>query len=59
MFNDQAEQLGEAGKIDEVATLLEEIEKFKKQKTDLEALIDSNVISQDKNMKVCEICGAL
>jgi RNA-binding protein Luc7-like 2 len=51
--------LGEAGKIDEVATLLEEVEKFKKQKNDLEALIDNNVISQDKNMKVCEICGAL
>jgi hypothetical protein len=30
IFNDQAEALGEEGKIEEVSALLEEIEKFKK-----------------------------
>jgi hypothetical protein len=39
--------------------LLEEIEKFKKQKQELEALVDNTLVSQDKNMKVCEVCGAL
>ena len=39
---------------------MEEIDKFKRQKTELEALIDHQVtVKQDKNMKVCEICGAL
>jgi len=39
--------------------LLEEIEKFKKQKQELEALVDNTLVSSDKNMKVCEVCGAL
>jgi pyruvate-formate lyase len=59
VFNDQAETLGEEGRIEEVAALLEEIEKFKKQKTELEALVDNTLVSQDKNMKVCDVCGAL
>lgn len=59
VYNEQAEKLGEDGKIDEAEALLEEIEKFKRQKTELEALIDHNLANKDKNMKVCEVCGAL
>jgi hypothetical protein len=51
--------LGEEGKIEEAEAILEEIDKFKRQKTELEALIDNTIVKQDKNMKVCEICGAL
>lgn len=36
-----------------------EVEKFKKQKAELEALGDSSQIKKDNNMKVCEVCGAL
>jgi hypothetical protein len=39
--------------------VLEEIEKFKKQKSELESLVDNTLVAKDKNMKVCEICGAL
>ena len=59
LFNEQAERLGEDGKIEEAEAILEEIEKFKKQKSELEALVDNTLVSKDKNMKVCEICGAL
>ena len=39
---------------------MEEVEKFKKQKTELEALTDSTLVVKDnRNMKVCEVCGAL
>mmetsp|Transcript_3145 Transcript_3145/g.4231 ORF Transcript_3145/g.4231 Transcript_3145/m.4231 type:complete len:197 (+) Transcript_3145:529-1119(+) len=38
---------------------MEEVEKFKKQKAELEALGDSTQVKQDRNMKVCEVCGAL
>ena len=38
---------------------MEEVEKFKKQKAELEALGDSSQVKQDRNMKVCEVCGAL
>lgn len=36
-----------------------EVEKFKKQKADLETLADNTFINKDRNMKVCEVCGAL
>lgn len=36
-----------------------EIEKFKKQKAELEALSDHTLLHKERNMKVCEICGAL
>ena len=36
-----------------------EVDKFKKQKAELEAVIDHTVEKKDKNMKVCEVCGAL
>jgi hypothetical protein len=38
---------------------LEVIETFKKQKQELEALVDNTLVSSDKNMKVCVVCGAL
>ena len=36
-----------------------EVEKFKKQKAELEALGDSSQVKQDMKLKVCEVCGAL
>jgi len=51
--------LGEEGNVEEAEAVMEEVEKFKKQKAELEALGDSTQVKQDRNMKVCEVCGAL
>ena len=59
LFNENAEKLGEEGKIDEAEAVMLEVEKFKKQKAELEALGDSSQVKKDNNMKVCEVCGAL
>ena len=59
LFNENAEKLGEEGKIEEAEEVMAEVEKFKKQKAELEALGDSSLVKQDRNMKVCEVCGAL
>ena len=42
MFNENAEKLGEEGKIEEAEAVMEEVEKFKKQKAELEALGNSS-----------------
>ena len=59
LYNENAEKLGEEGKIEDAEAVMEEVEKFKKQKAELEAVIDHTVEKKDKNMKVCEVCGAL
>ena len=59
LYNENAEQLGEEGKIEEAEAVMAEVDKFKKQKAELEAVIDHTVEKKDKNMKVCEVCGAL
>ena len=38
---------------------MKEVEKLKIQKQELESLSDVTLIPKDKNMKVCEVCGAL
>ena len=42
LYNENAEKLGEEGKIDEAEAVMAEVEKFKKQKAELEALGDSS-----------------
>ena len=60
LYNENAEKLGEEGKIEEAEAVMLEVEKFKKQKADYEASLgDSSQVKQDRNMKVCEVCGAL
>lgn len=58
-LNEQALRLGEEEQLDEVEVIMNEIEKLRKQKTELEALLDQSSVKQDRNMKVCEVCGAL
>ena len=41
-YNENAEKLGEEGKIEDAEAVMEEVEKFKKQKAELEALGDSS-----------------
>lgn len=52
------EHLGEIGKIDESEKLTEEIERLKRTKEDLRILADNPTLAA-KQMKVCEICGAM
>lgn len=59
LYNENAEQLGEEGKIEEAEAVMAEVDKFKKQKAELESVIDHTQEKKDKNMKVCEVCGAL
>jgi len=44
LFNENAEKLGEEGKIEEAEAVMEEVEKFKKQKAELEALGDTSQV---------------
>lgn len=45
--------------IDESEQIMKEVDKLKVQKVELESLSDNTIIPRDKNMKVCDICGAL
>lgn len=58
-YIEKAEKLGEEGKIDESEAILKEVDRLKIQKQELEALSDQTVIPKERNMKVCEVCGAL
>jgi len=59
-FTQQAERFGEMGNILESEKMMEEAEKTKR---DLESLRNATenpfLFGKDKNMKVCEVCGAL
>lgn len=56
-YLEEAEKKGEEGLIDESEELFKEIERLKLEKSDLEAQLESNL--SKKQMKVCEICGAM
>jgi hypothetical protein len=38
---------------------MKEVERLKVQKLELEALSDNTILPKERNMKVCEVCGAL
>ena len=38
---------------------MKEVERLKVEKNQLESLSDNTIIPKDRNMKVCEVCGAL
>ncbi len=58
-YIERAEKLWEEGKIDESEAVMKEVEKLKVQKSELELLSDNTLLPKDKNMKVCDVCGAL
>lgn len=57
-FIQQAEYLGEAGRIEESEKVNEEIQKLRSAKEDLKTLAENPTLIA-KQMKVCEICGAM
>eukprot|EP00479_Gromia_sphaerica_P008296 TRINITY_DN308_c0_g3_i2.p1 TRINITY_DN308_c0_g3~~TRINITY_DN308_c0_g3_i2.p1 ORF type:complete len:333 (+),score=116.51 TRINITY_DN308_c0_g3_i2:111-1001(+) len=56
----QMEELGEVGKVDESQGLLKLVEQLQKEKHDLlmAEVASKSQTSQEKRMKVCEVCGA-
>lgn len=54
----QAEYLGDAGKIEESERVNEEVQKLRRAKEDLVTLAE-NPTMVAKQMKVCEVCGAM
>lgn len=72
-FITNAQKQGEEGNIDESEKIMIEVEKHRAQKTELEAILsgaepitalepeepEMESKGPDRNMKVCEICGAL
>lgn len=38
---------------------MKEVDRLKMEKLQLESLSDNTIIPKDRNMKVCEVCGAL
>jgi hypothetical protein len=44
VYNENAEKLGEEGKIEDAEAVMAEVEKFKKQKAELEALGESSQV---------------
>ena len=58
-FIDQAERMGEEGKLDESETIMKEIDRLKLQKTEISSMNESVLLQREKQMRVCEICGAM
>lgn len=54
----QAEYLGDAGKLEESERINDEIQKLRRQREDLITLAE-NPAMMAKQMKVCDICGAM
>ena len=55
----QAEKYGEIGLVDDSEIVLKEIEKLKQQKEELITMNEHPLMFKEKQMKVCEVCGAM
>jgi hypothetical protein len=56
---EQAEKFGELGRIDDSQLIMGQIEKLKEQKVELNTMSEYPMMIKEKQMKVCEVCGAL
>ena len=56
---EQAERLGEQGRIDESEAMMRNIERLREQKNDLMIMSEHPLMLKEKQMKVCEVCGAM
>ena len=55
----KAEELGEEGKIEESEALVKEIDRMKVQKQELTTQMEDPLSNREKQMQVCQICGAM
>ena len=56
---EQAEKFGELGRIDDSQLIMEQTEKLKEQKNELNLMSEHPLMIKEKQMKVCDVCGAL
>jgi hypothetical protein len=56
---EQAEKFGEMGRIDESEVLMRQIDRLKEQKNELCMMSEHPLMAKEKQMKVCEVCGAM
>ena len=56
---DTAEKLGELGRIDDSELVIRQIDRLKEQKSDLNNVSDQPLLIKEKQMKVCDVCGAI
>ena len=56
---EQAEKMGEIGRIEESEKIMRQIDRLKDQKGELITMTEHPLIIKEKQMKVCEICGAM
>jgi hypothetical protein len=56
---DTAEKLGEVGRIDDSELVMRQIDRLKEQKSDLNSVSDHPLLMKEKQMKVCDVCGAM
>jgi hypothetical protein len=56
---EQAERFGEMGRIDDSELMMRQIDRLKDQKNELMVMSEHPLMTKEKQMKVCEVCGAM
>lgn len=56
---EQAERFGEQGRIDDSEVIMRNIDRLKEQKNELNIMSEHPLMIKEKQMKVCEVCGAM
>ncbi len=54
-----AEKFGEVGRIDDSEVVMRQIDRLKEQKNELMTMSEHPLMLKEKQMKVCEVCGAM
>lgn len=54
-----AEKFGEVGRIDDSEIVMRQIDRLKEQRNELNAFSEHPLMMKEKQMKVCEVCGAM
>ena len=54
-----AEKFGEVGRIDDSEMVMKQIDRLKEQKNELNMFSEHPLMLKEKQMKVCEVCGAM
>ena len=56
---EQAEKFGEMGRIDESEIIMRQIDRLKESKNEYMIMSEHPLMAKEKQMKVCEVCGAM
>jgi hypothetical protein len=54
-----AEKFGEVGRIDDSEMVMRQIDRLKEQKNELNSFSEHPLMMKEKQMKVCDVCGAM